>query len=310
MAAVEPFLRSCEAERNLSPHTLRNYRSDLAQFFDFLIDEYYLPADAAAPRPTPADVPTRELDRWKIRAFLGSLSQAGASNPTLARKLACLRTYFAYLCREGELAHNPAADIATPKVRRTLPDFLSAEEVARVLEAPDTRTPLGMRDRALLEVLYSSGLRAGECAALPVAAVDLLAGTARILGKGRKERLAMLGEYAAAAVRAYLPVRSMLLRDGRLADHGILFASKSGRPLLPRDIQRIVKRWVRAAGITRDVHPHTLRHSFATHLLDRGADLRYVQELLGHASLSTTQIYTHVTLERLQEVYKATHPHA
>lgn len=310
MAAVEPFLRYCEAERNLSPHTLRNYAADLKQFFAFTIAEYYAPDPAAAAALTPADVPIREVDRWKIRAFLGHLSSGGASNATVARKLACLRTYFRFLCRENELEHNPAADVATPKQQRPLPDFLSEAEVTDLLQAPDATEPLGCRDRALLEVLYSTGMRAGECAALALDQLDLLSGLARVMGKGRKERLVMLGRYAGAAVREYLPVRTQLLRSGRRREHGIFFVSRSGLPLQPRDIQRIVKRCAAAAGITRPVHPHTLRHSFATHMLDRGADLRYVQELLGHASLSTTQIYTHVTLERLQQVYHAAHPHA
>ncbi len=309
MTTVESFLRYCEAERNLSPHTLRNYRSDLAQFFAFVIDEYYAPP-AGAPRPDVDAVPLRELDRWKVRAFLGHLSGGGASDRTIARKLACLRTYFAFCCREGALARNPAADIGTPKLSRTLPDFLSEAEVTALLEAPDARAPLGCRDRAVLEVLYSSGMRAAECAGLTVAGVDLLAGSARVLGKGRKERLAMLGRHATAAVGVYLPVRAGLLADAGVAEHGRLFVSKSGRPLVTRDLRRLVKRYVRAAGISRDVHPHTLRHTFATHMLDRGADIRYVQELLGHASLSTTQIYTHVTMERLKAVYAAAHPHA
>lgn len=310
MADVAPFLRYCEGERNLSPHTLRSYAADLRQFFAFVIREYYAADDAAAAALGPADVPLAELDRWKIRAYLAHLKERGASNATVARKLACLRTYFAFCCREGALAHNPAADIATPKQRRPLPDFLSEQEIGALLGAPDPDGPLGCRDRALLETLYSTGMRAGECAGLRLATLDLLSGHARVMGKGRKERLTMLGPYATAALRAYLPVRERLIRAGGLRDHGVLFVSRTGRPLGPRDIQRVVKRYVHVIGVTRDVHPHTLRHSFATHMLDRGADLRYVQELLGHASLSTTQIYTHVTMERLQAVYEAAHPHA
>lgn len=308
VATVAPFLRYCEAERNLSPHTLRNYAGDLAQFFGFLLTEYY-GADEENPGDV-ATIPIREVDRWKIRAFLGHLHRRGARDRTVARKLATMRTYFAFLCREGELARNPTADIATPKLSRPLPDFLSEAEVALLLAAPDPDTPLGCRDRALLEVLYSSGMRAGECAGLTVKGLDLLAGYARVLGKGRKERLSMLGRHALKALRAYVPARDQLLAAVGRADHGVLFVSRSGRPLLTRDLQRIVARAARAAGIGRDVHPHTLRHTFATHMLDRGADLRYVQELLGHASLSTTQIYTHVTMERLQAVYAAAHPHA
>jgi len=306
-ACIGRFLRYLEGERNASPHTLRSYESDLRQFARYLAGgPDRLTENEAADEPAPAiDV----VDRTTVRAYLAHLQSLGASRRTVGRKLATLRSFFKFLCREAILEKNPAKTIVSPRIGRPLPKLLTIDEIRGMLELPNTDEPLGARDKAILEVLYSTGIRAGELVALRTKDVDLIGGSLKIRGKGRKERIGPLGSYAAEALRQYIAVRT-LLRPTVAAGDG-LFLNARGGPLTTRSVQRIVSKYARAALTGRDdVTPHTLRHSYATHMLDAGADLRVVQELLGHANLSTTQIYTHVTTERLRQVYNAAHPHA
>ncbi len=300
---VTKFLRYLDGDRNVSSHTLRAYANDLTQFLTFLDDS------AGETRTSLSEVGLLDgVNRHTIREYLATLQKRGMSSRTLARKLAALRSFFKYLHARGICKANPAKMVSARKLGRPLPHFLSVDEVERLLEAPDTSTLLGKRDRAILEAVYSTGVRAGELAALQLKDVDLISGVIKVLGKGRKERIALLGSPAVKALREYLTVRSELA-EGR--DVSSVFVNHRGGPLTSRSIQRIVHKYGATALPTRrGVSPHTLRHSFATHMLNGGADLRSVQELLGHASLTSTQIYTHLTTERLKHVYKSAHPHA
>lgn len=286
------FLRSLEGERGVSPHTLAAYRRDIRQFLIFLkssgIPEWHGVTPQVARRYV------AHLDHRYARA-------------AVARNLSALRTMFRYLYREGKVARNPLALIAAPKQPRRLPKFLSKDEMAAMLGAPDPLTPTGLRDRALLEVLYATGMRVGELVSLQVR--DLaLSDELRILGKGRRERIVLMGSAAREALTRYLEDgRSRLLRGG---DHGAVFLNARGGRLSDRGVRLVVDRYIRAAAHDRRISPHVLRHTFATHLLDGGADLRTVQELLGHVNLSTTQIYTHVSRDWLKRVYDRAHPRA
>ena len=286
---VARFLRYLSAERNASDHTCRNYALDLEQFFVVL-----------------GRRGVTEITALDIRRFVTHLSTRQFARRTIARKLSCLRSFFRYLCREGSLEHNPAEAIPTPRLERRLPSFLSEEQVVRLLEAPGTGTWRQLRDRALLELLYSTGIRVSELVGLNRDDVEEISGTLIVRGKGKKERLCPVGETALAALRAYLAARpSKTLRVPYA-----VFVSQKGTRLTVRQVDRLLARYVREAALPAAISPHSLRHSFATHLLDRGADLRSVQELLGHASLSTTQIYTHITPQRLKKVYDKAHPRA
>ncbi len=287
---VERFLRYLSAERNASAYTCRDYRLDLSQFFQQL-------GHRRVGDITPLD----------IRRFVAHLSTTGLSRRSIARKLSCLRSFFRFLCREATLEHNPAAAIPTPRLERRLPSFLDEHQVAKLLNAPDAKTWLGLRDRALLETLYSTGMRVSELTGLNLEDLDEISGTVIVRGKGKKERLCPIGETALKAVRAY---RAKRPKDKKLRVPYALFVSQKGTRLTVRQVDRLLLRYVQAAQLPAAIHAHSLRHSFATHLLDHGADLRSVQELLGHASLSTTQIYTHVTAQRLKKVYDQAHPRA
>ena len=296
--AVLAYLRHLRLDENCSPETLRAYRSDLGEFSAFLAREL----GGGDPDP-------RKVDRLAIRAFLGELHRRQARRSTVARKLAALRSFFRYLKRRGRVATNPAAAVATPRQEKRLPRQLSVEEMGRLLEMPDDSTPLGSRDRAILELLYATGVRVSELTALDFDDLDLSEGVIRVRGKGRKERMVPVGSLAVAALRRYQRVRGELeSRPGRGGE--ALFLNFRGTRLNVRSVRRILARALRASAIARKVSPHTLRHSFATHLLDAGADLRSIQELLGHASLSTTQKYTHVSTERLLKAYGKAHPRA
>jgi integrase/recombinase XerC len=298
---VTDFLRYLEGERNVSSHTLRAYSNDLSQFLIFLGH------DPEAGDAGPATPLLQDVSRHTIREHLATLQGLGMSSRTLARKLASLRSFFKYLHARGICKTNPARMVSARKLGRPLPHVLGVDEVGRLVETPDASTVTGKRDRALLETLYSTGVRAGELVALRLNQVDLISGTVTVVGKGRKERMALLGSPAVNALRVYLAVRSELAK-GKSIRH--VFLNHRGGPLTSRSVQRIVHKYAAATLPThRDVTPHTLRHSFATHMLNRGADLRAVQELLGHASLTSTQIYTHLTTERLKEVYRRAHPH-
>ncbi len=292
--AVERFLGYLRTVRNLSRHSLAAYGTDLLQLVAFL-----------EARGTTDPGAVTHLD---LRAWLGEIRGAGRSRATVARKLAAARSCFKWLCREGFLPADPAAGLRTPRRERLLPRFLSREEMVRLLAAPRGDGLPEVRDRALLETLYSSGIRVSEAAALDEEDLDLKSGVARVLGKGRRERLAGLGRYAVEALREYIAARGRAPARRRRA--GALFENRDGGRLSTRGIQRVVARRLAQAGLDPRISPHKLRHSFATHLLDAGADLRSVQELLGHRNLASTQVYTHVTAGRLREVYDRAHPRA
>lgn len=293
--AVEFFLGSLRTVRNLSRHSLAAYGTDLLQLAAFL--EGRGTTDAAA---------VTHLD---LRAWLGELRGAGRSGATVARKLAAARSFFKWLCREGFLPADPAAGLRTPRKEKRLPRFLSREEMERLLAAPAGDGLQEVRDRALLETLYSSGVRVSELAALDEDDLDLRGGVARVLGKGRRERLAGLGRFAVEAIAAYLEARRRAGPGGSGRSRA-LFRNRSGGRLSTRGIQRVVAKRLAEAGLAPAISPHKLRHSFATHLLDAGADLRSVQELLGHRNVASTQVYTHVTAGRMREVYDRAHPRA
>lgn len=296
------FERHLKTGRNASAHTTRAYLGDVRGFLQFVAERFYDGED------TPLDsIPPAEIDRLKIRGYMAKLQADDVSRRSVARKLSALRTFFNFLQTEGIVEDNPADEVSTPKMPKRLPDFLSADEIIQLLSAPPPDTAIGLRDRAVLETLYSTGVRVAEMAGITLADLDLLGGVVKVTGKGRKQRFALLGRYAVAALRKYLKKREELDK-GLSAEK--LFLSRTGRPLQERDFHRIVTKYARSLWHKRPVSPHTLRHSFATHLLDGGADLRDVQELLGHARLSSTQIYTHLSVERLRTIYDEAHPHA
>jgi integrase/recombinase XerC len=291
-AATASFLRHLERERNASPHTLRAYGRDLAQFTDYLEG-----ALGRAPRP-------EDVDPVLIRGFLARLHQRGLRKVSSARKLAGLRTFFRYLCREGRLQTNPARVILSPRLEKRIPSVLEEGQVEQLLDVPGDGEAAA-RARAVLELLYATGIRCAELVALDTGEIDLEARMVRVLGKGRKERVVLFGSRAREALRAWLRVRARLRPKT-----DAVFVNARGDRLSDRGVRALVSRRVKQVALQRRCSPHTLRHSFATHLLTRGADLRAIQELLGHASLSTTQRYTHVDTRHLLEVYRKTHPRA
>ncbi|MFO7870091.1 MAG: tyrosine recombinase XerC [Kiritimatiellia bacterium] len=312
------FFRYLENERNASRHTLAGYKIDIAQFVEF---------EWGADRPPP--FPWDEPDRFSARRFLVQFQKTGAEPATTGRKLASLRSFYKFLEREEYVSRSPFAGLRAPKRKRDLPHVLSVREVARLLEAPagtkarpasgkkqtggDARLSeyAALRDGALLELLYSTGARVGEITGLREKDVDLLSGIVKVRGKGSKERLCPIGRPAFKALKKAMDKADEIWPSGQTKNkEQRVFRNLHGGPLTARSIERMMKKYLIAAGLDGRFSPHALRHSFATHMLDAGADLRSVQELLGHASLSTTQIYTHVTVERLKEVYDASHPRA
>jgi integrase/recombinase XerC len=291
---LEDFLRYLRVERQLSPHTLRNYRLDLSQFLGF----------CAAHREGLA---LEKVTYQDLRAFLAMVLQKNRKT-TAARKLSALRTFFKYLQRRGAASQNPAKLAPSPKLEKVLPNYLSVDEAFHLLSEPRGDDFGVGRDRAILEVFYGGGLRLAELAGLNLTDVDLGPGVLRVWGKGGKERLAFLGEPAQKALAAYLPLRSRFLTQRRSGDETALFLNSQGRRLSTRGVARVVAKWVKRAGLSRGLTPHALRHSFATHLLEGQADLRSVQELLGHASISSTQRYLHLNLDYLMEEYDKAHP--
>lgn len=294
---ITAFERWLEVEKGYSPHTLASYRRDLTEF-------------ASLNGSAPAELTLSALNGGRVRAFVYSLLGRNKSS-SVARKLSALRSFFRYLRKNGVLTDDPAAAVAAPRGAGYLPVVLSVDEVFSLLEAPGPADSFAARDRALLELLYATGLRVAELAALDLKQLDLVEGMVLVRGKGNKERLVPLGTPAVAAVEAYLPQRAMLQRarsPSRAADRQALLLNARGGRLTTRSIERLVKMYAERVGIAARVSPHALRHSFATHLLEMGADLRVVQELLGHASLSTTQRYTHLNLDHLTAVYDKAHP--
>lgn len=302
-AALSEFLDHLILERNFSPETERAYRADLDRFVEFWEKEF---ANEPARR-----TPLSRIDTLAVRAHIASLHRARLSNRSLARHLSALRSFFAWACARGYLESNPARGVASPRTPKTLPRALSLPETGRLLEVEGESAAFPERDRLLFELLYATGLRVSELAGLDLDDVDFSERLVRALGKGRKERIVPYGEPAARALKAYLPGRTAL-RSRSESGPGSepLFVNHRGGRLTPRSIARILKRRLREAGLPDNISPHALRHTFATHLLSAGADLRAIQELLGHASLSTTQKYTHVDAARLLEVYKKSHPKA
>ncbi len=298
--AIERFLSHLEAERRASPHTVKAYGRDLAGLAAFL-------RGLSPDRERAAVSDVRTIDVYLLRGWLGQLARTQAPS-SIERKLAAVRTWMRWLRKHGELATSPAEQLASPKVRRPLPTFLSVDLAKEVVETPDA-SPAGLRDRALLELLYGCGIRVSELTGLDLATVDLASATLRVLGKGNKERLVPMGGPCVAAVRAYLAVRDQLAhpKTGALDGRALLLSARGVR-LAVRAVQSLVRKYGILGAGRADLHPHALRHTCATHMLDGGADLRAIQELLGHASLSTTQRYTHVSMEHLLKVYDAAHP--
>lgn len=312
---MQAFLEHLRSERNFSTHTIRSYAVDLVQFGQYLT-AVEKGADLERLRPEdflhlPATDPARLEQRLRtvrpmeVRSYLAVLHNGAYSKATTARKLATLRSFYKYLVRTGRIETSPVSVIRTPRLDKRLPKFLDVEQVDALLKTPNPQTLLGARDRAILETLYSAGLRIGELVSLNLEDLDEFHGALRVRGKGKKERLAPLGDKALAAIRAYLKMRFAKL--GRVGQ-GALFVNRRGERITDRSIRRKLDKYIQQAGISAHVSPHTLRHSFATHMLNAGADLRSVQEMLGHENLSTTQIYTHLTTRRLKEVYRRAHP--
>jgi integrase/recombinase XerC len=290
--SIDRFCCYLEIERNLSVHTLRAYRHDLLEFLRFVKSQTDTDAGPVAPE---------RVDVLLLRRYLARLHKRNCRT-TIGRKLSAIRSFFRYLVRQGALQVNPAETVATPRRERYLPKVLTVDEMFALIQAAASDEPLTVRDRAILELFYSSGLRVGELAALDVGHVDLAEGLVRVRGKGDKERIVPVGRMARQALDRYLVARGAPRQDQPL------FLNYRGERLSARSIERNLKKWLLHAGILKDASPHALRHSFATHLLDGGADLRAIQELLGHASLSTTQKYTQVSLDQLMDVYDRAHP--
>jgi integrase/recombinase XerC len=299
---LQQFLQHLRYERNVSQHTLRNYSSDLEQFRDhlFKIDRR-------------TDVPVGDIDHLTIREWMANLHGDNKKKTSIARKLASLRTFFQFLVREGVLENNPAKLVATPRIERKLPNHLSMEDAVRFIETPDLNTDLGKRDRAILEFLYATGMRVGELVGLNLKDIDFREKLVRVTGKRKKQRILPFGEPSLQALMYYLnETRATFLQNCPPAerDEQAVFLNYQGTRITTRSVGRMVDKYIKLCADIHDISPHSLRHSFATHLLDSGADLRDIQELLGHVRLSTTQIYTQVSMEKLIEVYDRAHPKA
>ncbi|MBN2831236.1 MAG: tyrosine recombinase XerC [Candidatus Omnitrophica bacterium] len=285
---IEKFIRYLEIEKNYSPHTVLNYRMDLRGFKKFC-----------------GEIELEKIDYLYLRKYLAVLKEKNLGNRSIGRKLSALRSFFRFLTRENYLKGNPILMLSSPKLEKHLPAFMTEAETANLIEAAfakDDKDERMLRDRAILETFYSSGLRISELVAMDLSGVDFISGIIKVMGKGKKERVVPIGDTAIKAIRRYL--------DARKKESEVIFLNKNGKRITTRGVRGIVEKYFKKAEISHGVSPHTLRHSFATHLLNRGADLRTVQELLGHANLSTTQIYTHLTTEKLKSVYDKAHPHA
>lgn len=286
---IDKFINYMKVERNASGHTVTNYLKDLSVFKEFL-----------------GDKEVESVDHLALRRFLADLRAKNYAKRTVARKLASLRSFFRFLFREGHIKKNPITAVLTPKLDKKLPVFLDTAKIDRLLAAPSDKDPAGLRDRALLETLYSTGCRVSELVGLDMNDIDFISGVVKVFGKGSKERVVPIGEPALTAIRKYADAKSA----DKVKDKDAVFLNKSGGRLTDRSVRRVLDKHIKTCCIAEKISPHSLRHSFATHLLDRGADLRSVQELLGHMNLSTTQIYTHVTMDRLKTVYDKAHPRA
>ena len=322
---VQEFLNYLNFEKRFSKHTAKCYGADLGQFGEFLIaysdgifpsDEPVSfaqqqggPATASATQTHPkVDQLLISADVNTVRAYLAFLNEKQYSRATIARKLATLRSFYKFLVKRNQISSNPVTVIRTPRQEKKLPRFLEYEEVKRLLEAPPMDNWLGARDRAIMETLYSTGIRVSELVALNMNDIDFLGEVIHIRGKGKKERIAPIGSSALQAIQHYMEFRNKRAQSNSNFDSKVLFVNKHGGRLSTRSVRRKMDKYLKMAGLDLSISPHTLRHSFATHMLNNGADLRSVQELLGHQSLSTTQIYTHLTTGKLKEVYENAHP--
>ena len=326
MNLIDEFLNYLRFERHFSPHTAKCYSADLRQFCGFLGETKgttgqpaapagYDPGSGAVPAvaPPPTQVGSREMllrvQTEDVQRFLVFLREREYSKSTMARKLATLRSFYKFCVKRQYAQSNPLATIRTPKQEKRLPKFLSEDEVRKLLETPDITTLLGARDRAMLETMYSTGVRVSELVDLNIADIDFVGEALHVRGKGKKERVTPISPTALAWIRRYMDMRRADPRSVSF-DQQALFVNKHGQRLSTRSVRRKLDKYLAICGLDPAVSPHTLRHSFATHMLNRGADLRSVQELLGHQSLSTTQIYTHVTTDRMKQAYDAAHPRA
>jgi tyrosine recombinase XerC len=285
---IEKFMRYLEIEKNYSAHTILNYKLDLEDFKKFC-----------------GEIDLEKIDYLFLRKYLAVLKEKSLGNRSVGRHLSTLRSFFRFLTRENYLKTNPILMLSSPKLEKHLPSFMTEAEVGKLIEsafAKDDKDEQGFRDRAILETFYSSGLRISELVSLDLSDIDFISGIVKVMGKGRKERVVPIGEAALISIRRYI--------DKRKKKSEIAFLNKNGTRISTRGVRNIVEKYLKFSGAHQGVSPHTFRHSFATHLLNRGADLRTVQELLGHANLSTTQIYTHLTTEKLKSVYDKAHPHA
>ncbi len=296
--AIAQFLQYLCVERNASELTTKSYREDLTMLADYLAEA------GGGECPNPSDIAVLDL-----RGYVASLHESGYAKSTIARRLASLRSFFRFGQREGWATTNPAKPLRNPRKGRSLPHFLSTEDIGRLLEAPPANQSMGLRDRAILETMYSAGLRISETVGLNQSDLDFDAGVVRVRGKGRRERLTPIGSYATRALRRWLRERKLHPKEPTGPESPI-FLNKFGHRISTRSVGRMLEKHLKLAGLDGRTTPHSLRHSFATHLLDRGADIRSVQELLGHKSLVTTQIYTHVSTTALREAYEKAHPRA
>ena len=297
---IESFLNHMRVEKNASKFTISNYKTDLMQYFQFL----------AAKENLPFEQMTNDLiDHKSVREYLASIHNKGQSKATAARKLAALRSYVKYLCRQNILSDNPIAAVSTPKQEKKLPKFLYNQEIDLLMKAPDLKNPNSIRDKAIMETLYSSGIRVSELTGLNLKDLDFAEEYIKVTGKGGKDRLIPLGHKANAALELYLrKSRPFLIKQGEDSEEEAVFLNRFGGRLSNRGVRNVLNKYVKEISLNQKISPHTLRHSFATHLLNNGADLRAVQELLGHVKLSTTQIYTHLTRENIKNIYNNTHP--
>ncbi len=297
---LESYIQHLKFGRDASPHTLKSYRTDLEDFITFLEVDYFAAGENDSLDPASVDTPS-------VIAWLGHLNLRGSAGTTISRKLSALRGFFRFLRRQGVIERDPARVVSQRRKRQKLMPHLTELEIGEFLRAPDPTRLSGLRDQAILELLYATGIRVGELVALDIEDLDFKARLVRVLGKGRKERIVPMGQPAIEAVKAYLGAR-----EGKPASAGKreMFLNNRGGRLTDRSIRRLIKKYVDQLALNHDLSPHAIRHSFATHLLSRGADLRVIQELLGHVSLSTTQKYIHTSMARLQEVYDKAHPRA
>ena len=325
-ATVQDFISYLKFEKHFSEHTAKCYRADLVQFTSFLTDQNSDSHDDTAPAVNPWESPSATVtatqtqtavdvdtaiitaDVNTIRRYMADLGKHQYSKSTTARKLATLRSFYKFLVKRDRIGNNPVISIKTPKQDKKLPKFLEYEEVVRLLNTPPANTCLGSRDRAILEVLYSTGMRVSELVSLNMDDVDFLSEVIHIRGKGKKERICPIGSSALQAIQNYIEFRNRRMANNANFDARVLFANKHGQRLSTRSVRRKMDKYLIEAGLDPSISPHTLRHSFATHMLNNGADLRSVQELLGHQSLSTTQIYTQVDREYLLSVHREFHP--